>query len=180
MRPVVSVAEMRAADAAAIGSVGESELIHRAGFAVATEALRMLGGAYGRRIVVLAGKGNNGNDGRVAAAALARRGALVDVIDAASAPGRIDGCDLVIDAAYGTGFSGAYSAPVVSKGTVVLAVDIPSGVDANTGEMPGRALEADRTVTFAALKPGLLMGAGVSVSGEVSVADIGPATTQGV
>jgi NAD(P)H-hydrate epimerase len=170
---VVSVAEMRAADAAAIGSVGESELIHRAGFAVATEALRMLGGAYGRRIVVLAGKGNNGNDGRVAAAALARRGALVDVIDAASAPGRIDGCDLVIDAAYGTGFSGAYSAPVVSKGTAVLAVDIASGVDANTGEMPGRALEADRTVTFAALKPGLLMGAGVSVSGEVSVADIG-------
>jgi NAD(P)H-hydrate epimerase len=153
--------------------VGESELIHRAGFAVATEALRMLGGAYGRRIVVLAGKGNNGNDGRVAAAALARRGALVDVIDAASAPGRIDGCDLVIDAAYGTGFSGAYSAPVVSKGTAVLAVDIASGVDANTGEMPGRALEADRTVTFAALKPGLLMGAGVSVSGEVSVADIG-------
>jgi NAD(P)H-hydrate epimerase len=170
---VVSVAEMRAADAAAIGSVGESELIHRAGFAVATEALRMLGGAYGRRIVVLAGKGNNGNDGRVAAAALARRGALVDVIDAASAPGRIDGCDLVIDAAYGTGFSGAYSAPVVSKRTAVLAVDIASGVDANTGEMPGRALEADRTVTFAALKPGLLMGAGVSVSGEVSVADIG-------
>jgi hydroxyethylthiazole kinase-like uncharacterized protein yjeF len=173
VRPVVSVAEMRAADAAAIGSVGESELIHRAGFAVATEALRMLGGAYGRRIVVLAGKGNNGNDGRVAAAALARRGALVDVIDAASAPGRIDGCDLVIDAAYGTGFSGAYSAPVVSKRTAVLAVDIASGVDANTGEMPGRALEADRTVTFAALKPGLLMGAGVSVSGEVSVADIG-------
>jgi len=46
-------------------------------------------------------------------------------------------------------------------------------VDADTGEMPGRALAADRTVTFAALKPGLLMGAGVSVSGEVSVADIG-------
>lgn len=173
MRPVVSVAEMRVADAAAIRSVGESELIQRAGFAVATEALRMLGGAYGRRIVVLAGKGNNGNDGRVAAGALARRGAVVDVIDAASAPGRIDGCDLVIDAAYGTGFSGAYSAPVVSEGTAVLAVDIPSGVDADTGEMPGRALAADRTVTFAALKPGLLMGAGVSVSGEVSVADIG-------
>jgi len=90
VRPVVSVAEMRVADAAAIRSVGESELIQRAGFAVATEALRMLGGAYGRRIVVLAGKGNNGNDGRVAAGALARRGAVVDVIDAASAPGRID------------------------------------------------------------------------------------------
>ena len=173
MRPVVSVSEMREADASAIRSVGESGLIRRAGFAVATEALRMLGGTYGRRIAVLAGKGNNGNDGRVAADALARRGAVVHVIDAASAPERIAGYDLVIDAAYGTGFSGTYSAPVVAKGTAVLAVDIPSGVDGNTGEMPGRALEADRTVTFAALKPGLLMGAGVSVSGEVSVADIG-------
>ena len=65
---------MRAADAAALKSLDESELIRRAGFAVAVVALRMLGGAYGRRIVVLAGKGNNGNDGRVAAAVLARRG----------------------------------------------------------------------------------------------------------
>lgn len=164
---------MRAADAAALKSVEESELVRRAGFAVATAALRMLGGAYGRRIVVVAGKGNNGNDGRVAAAALSRRGALVDLVDAEAAPGRIGSCDLVIDAAYGTGFSGSYEAPKLSAGTVVLAVDVPSGINGDTGEMPGRALRAERTVTFAALKPGLLMGEGAAVSGTVTVADIG-------
>ena len=173
MRPVISVGEMRAADAAALKLVEESELVRRAGFAVATAALRMLGGAYGRRIVVVAGKGNNGNDGRVAAAALARRGAAVDLVDAASAPGRIGDCDLVIDAAYGTGFSGTYEAPELAEGTAVLAVDVPSGVNADTGEMSGRALRAERTVTFAALKPGLLMGEGAARSGHVVVADIG-------
>ena len=173
MQPVVSVAEMRAADAAALKSVDESELVRRAGFAVAIAALRMLGGAYGRRIVVVAGKGNNGNDGRVAAAALSRRGALVDLLDAASTPGRIGHCDLVIDAAYGTGFSGSYEAPELSAGTAVLAVDVPSGINGDTGEMPGRALRADRTITFAALKPGLLMGEGAAASGTVIVADIG-------
>jgi NAD(P)H-hydrate epimerase len=170
---VVSVAEMRAADAAALKSLDESELIRRAGFAVAVVALRMLGGAYGRRIVVLAGKGNNGNDGRVAAAVLARRGAVVELLDAASAPARLGECDLVIDAAYGTGFSGTYEAPEVDEATAVLAVDIPSGINGDTGEMPGRALRAARTVTFAALKPGLLMGDGAGASGRVNVADIG-------
>jgi hydroxyethylthiazole kinase-like uncharacterized protein yjeF len=171
--PVLTVAEMRAADTAALESVAESELVRRAGFAVATAALRMLGGAYGRRVVVVAGKGNNGNDGRVAAAALARRGALVDVIDAGSAPERIEPCDLVIDAAYGTGFSGTYEAPEPGAGTPVLAVDIPSGVVGDTGEMRGRVLRADRTITLAALKPGLLMGAGGAASGRITVADIG-------
>jgi len=170
---VVSVAEMRAADAAALKSLDESELIRRAGFAVAVVALRMLGGAYGRRIVVLAGKGNNGNDGRVAAAVLARRGAVIELVDAASAPSRLGRCDLVIDAAYGTGFSGTYDAPEVDEDTAVLAVDIPSGINGDTGEMPGRALRAARTVTFAALKPGLLMGDGAAASGRVNVADIG-------
>jgi NAD(P)H-hydrate epimerase len=173
VRPVASVAEMRAADAAALESVDESELVHRAGYAVATAALRLLGGAYGRRVVVVAGKGNNGNDGRVAATALGRRGALVEVVDAASPPDRLPPCDLVIDAAYGTGFSGTYHAPQVSGGPAVLAVDIPSGVNGDTGEVTGRALPADRTVTLAAWKPGLLMGDGATVSGRVTVADIG-------
>jgi NAD(P)H-hydrate epimerase len=109
----------------------------------------------------------------VAAAALARRGAVVDIVDAASAPARIGPCDLVIDAAYGTGFSGAYEAPELAEGTSVLAVDVPSGIDGDTGELSGRALRADRTVTFAALKPGLLMGEGASRSGRLVVADIG-------
>jgi len=170
---VLSIAEMRAADAAAQQSVPESELVHRAGFSVAMAVLDMLGGAYGRRIVVVAGKGNNGNDGRVAASVLERRGARVTVIDAASAPERIERCDLVVDAAYGTGFTGTYEAPWVADGTPVLAVDIASGVNADTGEMPGRAMRAERTVTFAALKPGLLMGEGRRMSGQVVVVDIG-------
>jgi len=173
MQPVVSVAEMRAADAAALKSVTESELVRRAGDAVAVEALRMLGGAYGRRVVVVAGKGNNGNDGRVAAAMLARRGALVEVLDASSAPSPLPACDLVIDAAYGTGFTGTYEAPELPEGARVLAVDIPSGVDGDTGEQSGRALTAESTVTFAAWKPGLLMGDGPSLAGAVRVADIG-------
>ncbi len=58
-------------------------------------------------------------------------------------------------------------------GAAVLAIDIPSGVDADTGEAPGDAVRADRTVTFAALKPGLLQGDGPAQSGTVEVADIG-------
>ena len=61
----------------------------------------------------------------------------------------------------------------MDEATAVLAVDIPSGINGDTGEMPGRALRAARTVTFAALKPGLLMGDGAVASGRVNVADIG-------
>ena len=108
-------------------------LIERAGAAVAHEALDLLGGAYGRRVVVLAGKGNNGADGRAAARRLRRRGVRVEVIDAADAPTRLPTADLVIDAAYGTGFHGEHHAP--DRATApVLAVDIPSGVDGLTGE----------------------------------------------
>ena len=78
----------------------------------------------------------------------------------------------MIDAAYGTGFRGEHLAPDVD-GTPVLAVDIPSGVDGLTGEAGRGALAADRTVTFAALKPGLLFGAGRGLAGEIEVADIG-------
>ena len=82
-------------------------------------------------------------------------------------------CDLVIDAAYGTGFRGAYRAPSVPAGVPVLAVDIPSGVDGDTGEACGEPLRADVTVTFAALKPGLLQGDGPLLAGRVEVVDIG-------
>ena len=82
-------------------------------------------------------------------------------------------CDLVIDAAYGTGFRGTYDVPAVPDGVPVLSVDIPSGVDADTGAAPGTPFRATRTVTFAAYKPGLLEGAGVDCSGEVQVVDIG-------
>ncbi len=175
MRAVLTRDEMRAADAAALAQVSHETLVRRAGTAVGVAALRMLGGAYGRRVVVVAGKGSNGADGRVAAGVLERRGARVTVLEAATvgegAP--LPACDLVIDGAYGTGFRGAYVAPKVPTGALVLAVDIPSGVDADTGEASGDAVRADRTVTFAALKPGLLQGAGPAQSGVVEVADIG-------
>src|ERR687894_540633 len=102
MVPIVTPEEMRAIDAAAPEPV--EVLIGRAGSAVAWSARRLLGGPYGRRVVVLAGKGNNGNDGREAARRLARWGAQVTVLDATAVSPPLAPCDLVIDAAYGTGF----------------------------------------------------------------------------
>lgn len=170
MRPVYTAAQMGAIDAAA----GEPEevLIERAGAAVARTAVQMLGGAYGRRVVVIAGKGNNGADGRVAARRLSGRGMRVRVVHAEGAPAMIADVDLVIDAAYGTGFRGTWAPPVVGR-IPVLAVDIPSGVHADTGAVSGKVLRATRTVTFHALKPGLVMGAGADLAGEIEIADIG-------
>ncbi len=81
-------------------------------------------------------------------------------------------CDLVIDAAYGTGFRGSWTGPDVGAAPV-LAVDIPSGVDGLTGAATDGVLHAERTVTFAALKPGLLLAPGASYAGQVEVVDIG-------
>src|SRR5690606_2121355 len=89
--PVLTPAEMAAVDAAAPEPV--VELIERAGAAVAREALRLLGGGYGRRAVVLAGKGNNGADGRSAARRLRRRGVRVQVIEAHAAPYQLPPAD---------------------------------------------------------------------------------------
>ncbi|HEV8299061.1 MAG TPA: NAD(P)H-hydrate dehydratase [Acidimicrobiales bacterium] len=171
MLPVVTPEEMAAIDAAAPEPA--SVLIERAGGAVARHALALLGGAYGRRVVVVAGKGNNGNDGRAAAARLRRRGVRVDVLDVTAAPAELPRADLVIDAAYGTGLRAPYEFPRVAAGTPVLAVDIASGIDGLTGEVRGRPATATRTVTFAALKPGLLLDPGRRFSGDVHVADIG-------
>ncbi|MGI9621674.1 MAG: NAD(P)H-hydrate dehydratase [Acidimicrobiales bacterium] len=168
MIPIVTPPEMAAIDAASAESV--DELIARAGSAVAWAARQVLGGVYGRRIVVLAGKGNNGADGVVAASRLRAWGARVDVVDPFSTS-QVDPCDLVVDAALGTGLNRAFEPPrVVSP---VLAVDIPSGVDGLTGAVDGRALSASQTVTFQALKPGLLMHPGCGHAGRVNVVDIG-------
>ena len=177
MQPVLTAAEMRAADAAALGSLTHETLVGRAGTAVAMTALKILGGAYGRRVIVVVGKGSNGADGRVAAAHLASRGVKVEVIDAASAPASLGRCDLVIDGAYGTGFRGTYVAPKISPSTPVLAIDLPSGLNADTGEGCEGAFHATHTVTFAARKTGLVQGDGPRLSGRITVADIGVPTT---
>ena len=170
MLPIVTPEEMAAIDAAA--SVPREVLIGRAGSAVAWAALRLLGGGYGRTVNVICGKGNNGADGRVAARRLTAKGVRVRVFEVASCPRVLPAADLVIDAAYGTGFRGTWSPPDVGD-TPVLAVDIPSGVNALTGDIEGDVLAATHTVTFAALKPGLLMPPGSALAGELELADIG-------
>lgn len=171
MQAIVTPEEMAAVDRAAPEPV--EVLIERAGAAVARAALLLLGGAYGKRVVVLAGKGNNGADGRAAARRLQARGVRCRVIDAADAPAELPAADLVIDAAYGTGFRGRFEPPARSPGGApVLAVDIPSGISGLTGEAAGSPWPAARTVTFAAWKPGLLLGDGPELVGDVEVADI--------
>ena len=191
MIPVVTPAEMAAIDAAA--PEGTAVLVERAGAAVAVAAAEMLTGRSdgaeavggtarppaalrqalrGRRVVVVAGRGNNGADGRAAARFLQRAGAGCDTLAPDSA--RIPPCDLLIDAAYGTGLNRPWAPPAgIEDAGAVLAVDIPSGVDGLTGAVSGAAFAAARTVTFAALKPGLLLHPGRRLAGSVSVADIG-------
>lgn len=170
MIAVLTPEEMAAVDRSAPEPV--EVLVERAGFAVALAARRMMGGAYGRRVVVVAGRGNNGADGRVAARWLGHWGAALSVVDpSALRPGEHPGpADLIVDAAYGTGLSRPYSPP--DPGPVpVLAVDIPSGLSGLTGT--GVAMTASRTVTFASYKPGLLLGDGPGRAGEMELADIG-------
>ena len=169
MHSILTPEQMRHVDACS--GVAEGMLIRRAGYAVAHVAQGMMGGVYGRHVVVLAGKGNNGADGKVAASFLRERGARVTVFEAISIPAELPSCDLVIDAVYGTGFRGEYFSPTTDS--LVLAVDIPSGVNAATGEAQGRVLQADVTVTFAAVKPGVVLQPGRSLAGDIVVADIG-------
>ncbi|MHB1988032.1 MAG: NAD(P)H-hydrate dehydratase [Acidimicrobiales bacterium] len=148
------------------------QLVERAGAAVATEAVSLLGHTYGQRVVVIAGPGNNGADGRVAGRLLEARGMKTTVIDALGPPEVLPACDLVIDAAFGTGFRGEYRAPD-PRGAPVLAVDVPTGVDADTGIAGEQAVRATVTVSFGALKAGLLLGEGRSCAGRVKLWPIG-------
>lgn len=150
----------------------------RAGRAVARTAIRMLGGRYGKKVVIVCGTGNNGGDGYVAERVLRREGVVAlavsaDNFDASKLPAP----DLVIDAIYGTGFHGAADDPAIAWvrecGAQVLSVDIPSGVDGLTGAVRGDAVQADITVAIAAQKIGTAVGAGAIHSGLVEVVDIG-------
>lgn len=172
MRPVPTVAEMRAVDADALAFTTHDELVGRAGRRLAAHAKAMLGpNPSGRRVVVVAGKGSNGSDGRVAARWLRTWGCHVVILDADDRPATLPAADLVIDAAYGTGFSGAYVPPDPGR-AAVLACDVPTGVDGDTGAAE-QAVRADETVTFGAEKPGLLLGDGPGHAGEVHVEPLG-------
>ncbi|MDP6214738.1 MAG: bifunctional ADP-dependent NAD(P)H-hydrate dehydratase/NAD(P)H-hydrate epimerase, partial [Acidimicrobiales bacterium] len=169
MIPVVAPVEMAEIDAAASEPV--DVLVGRAGATVARAVLDELGGGYGRRVVVLVGPGSNGADGLVAAERLEQRGVRTVIVDALDAPERLPPADLVVDAAFGTGLRRPFEPPLTSS--PVLAVDLPSGLDGLTGDAMGVPMSAVRTVTFAALKPGLLFGEGPCLAGRVEVVDIG-------
>jgi NAD(P)H-hydrate epimerase len=187
VKVVLTPAEMAAADRHAIEhGTPEEVLVERAGRALAHHALRMLGGTYGRRVTIVAGKGNNGADGRVAGRLLRARGIGVDECSleegfyVAELRRMLGRADLVIDAMYGTGFRGrldgagaVITQEVLLASVPVLAVDIPSGVNGTTGAVEGVAMDADETICFAAYKPGLLFEPGRSHAGVVDVVDIG-------
>jgi NAD(P)H-hydrate epimerase len=164
LEPLYTADEMRAAEA----GHDVDAMMQRAGAAVAEELMRRWPDA--RRIGLHAGGGANGGDGRIAGEILQAQGReLVD-----------DGPDVVIDALLGTGLKEApreETARVIEQinasGIPVLAVDIPSGVNASTGEIAGAAVQASVSVTMHGPKVGLAIAPGRFHAGEVVVADIG-------
>jgi len=173
MIPLVSAQVMRECDARAVARRGVEVLVHDAGSAVAAQAHQMLSTLYGRRVAVLVGPGLNGADGRVAARLLRGRGSKVDVIEVATQPRELGGYELVIDAAFGLGCNRDYAAPLVGGGTPVLAVDLVSGVDADTGALRGRPLRAHVTLALGALKRAHVDGPASRLMGDVRFANLG-------
>ena len=213
MIPFVNAREMKSIDRAAIRRLGIPSLVlmENAGNAIVSDMESQYGPLLNKRILVVAGKGNNGGDGFVVARQAASRGAYVRILfvedeaeltgDAATnfeiiknlagdrlavlrkfVPNDLSRARFhcIIDAMFGTSFHGQVRgvyAKIIGwvnkqRTSTVISVDIPSGVDATTGEVSGSAINADRTVTFAFPKPGLYFGRGGRNSGLVSVADI--------
>lgn len=173
-----------------------------AGLAAAcADLLRRRGRVYGARVVLLVGSGDNGGDALYAGARLARRGAGVSAVLLAAgrahtgglaalvgAGGRVvddpfdvlAAADLVLDGITGIGGRGGLrpdAVPVAraARGSdaVVVAVDLPSGVEADSGEVVGEALRADATVTFGTYKPAHLIDPAREYAGAVRLVDIG-------
>jgi ADP-dependent NAD(P)H-hydrate dehydratase / NAD(P)H-hydrate epimerase len=179
LEPLYTAEEMRAAEERYAGYPETvPELMERAGHAVAERALECFPDA--RTFSIVCGGGSNGGDGRVASFVLAAAGREARVVDAKGGDGELGQPDVVVDALFGTGFQGAprpEAAALIetmnAAAAPVLAVDVPSGVDASTGEIAGAAVQAAATVTFHAPKVGLHVAPGRFHAGEIVVADIG-------
>ena len=191
MKPILTADEYRRVDKAYTGDLGEA--MDRAGHAVALAASR-LGAGYGRSVVVLAGPGNNGGDGYVAARYLKERGAHV-VVHALGEPktpeateaARTCGvpirpltdpvaCDLVVDALFGGGVRAGLADELKAWMAVdvpVVSVDFPTGLDPDTGAVDDASFTASETVTFSTLKTAHVRGEGPERCGRVTVVDIG-------
>ncbi|WP_205614146.1 NAD(P)H-hydrate dehydratase [Streptomyces dangxiongensis] len=203
MRTAYSVETVRAAERALLARMPEGALMQRAAAGLAAACAGLLGRVYGSRVVLLVGSGDNGGDALYAGARLARRGAGVTAVplspgrvhheglaalrraggavaDADAAEELIARAGLVVDGIVGIGGKGGLRpgaerlAGVVARSrAAVVAVDLPSGVDADTGEVRGAALRADLTVTFGTYKPGLLVDPAREYAGVVRLVDIG-------
>jgi ADP-dependent NAD(P)H-hydrate dehydratase / NAD(P)H-hydrate epimerase len=165
--PVISVEEMREWEKASWrAGKNERQVIETVGKIVAERALKLT--RDGDRILVLAGKGNNGNDARAAVGHLLNRKVkLVEVTDPAAQVGEIRHLcerrpELVIDGLFGIGLNRALSAEwielieaVNAAALEVLAIDVPSGLNAATGKVEGAAIRATTTLTVGAVKRGM-------------------------
>jgi ADP-dependent NAD(P)H-hydrate dehydratase / NAD(P)H-hydrate epimerase len=185
LQPLYDAEGIRAVDRWAIEEQGipGSELMEAAGAALA-EAVAEL--APQGPVRIICGKGNNGGDGEVAARHLRGMGFEVEAVNlsADDVPGDFDGwlagSGAVVDAIFGTGFSGTPREPAAAAieainrcGVPVVACDIASGVDASSGEVEGVAVEADLTVGFHAAKLGQRIAPGKWHTGELKVVPIG-------
>jgi hydroxyethylthiazole kinase-like uncharacterized protein yjeF len=203
MRLAYGVEAVRAAEGASLRTLPEGTLMRRAAAGLAAICASLLEPVYGARVTVLAGGGDNGGDALYAGAMLAGRGAVVTVVSPTGkvheaglkalrqVGGRISAglpehdADLIIDGLLGIGGRGGLREPFATlarqtellrqarRATTVVAVDLPSGIDADTGVVDGVAVTADVTVTFGAIKPGLLIDPGASHAGTVHLIDIG-------
>jgi ADP-dependent NAD(P)H-hydrate dehydratase / NAD(P)H-hydrate epimerase len=175
LEPLYTADEMRSAEA----GHDVEELMARAGRAVAEESMRRFPDA--RRFVAVCGKGANGGDGRIAVDVLREAGRDAEASD------DVTGADVIVDALFGTGFHGepredaARRIEAINAANLpVVAVDLPSGVNASTGEVAGAVVDATVSVTMHGRKVGLEVAPGRFHAGEVVVADIGlePAETE--
>lgn len=171
MNEVLTPAEMGRADALAGNAAA---LMEAAGRAVARAILQR---CRATQVLVLAGPGNNGGDGRVAARYLAQAGWPVRVLDyRAARPEDARRAGLVIDAIFGAGLSrdlDEHTSSLLRAATRIVAIDVPSGLDGATGQIRGYAPQAEFTVTFFRKKPGHLLYPGRALCGEVLLRDIG-------
>ncbi|MEW2621152.1 NAD(P)H-hydrate dehydratase [Streptomyces sp. NPDC048106] len=203
MRSAYGVETVRAAERALMARLPEGALMQRAAAGLGAACADLLGRVYGSRVVLLVGSGDNGGDALYAGARLARRGAGVTAVPLSpervhggglaalrraggvtvapeSAAAVIARADLVVDGIVGIGGKGglrpdaARLAEAVERSrAAVVAVDLPSGVEADTGQVLGAAVRADLTVTFGTYKPGLLVDPAREYAGVVRLVDIG-------
>jgi hydroxyethylthiazole kinase-like uncharacterized protein yjeF len=196
MRAAHTVEQVRAAEAALMVSLPEGTLMQRAAAGLASAVIDLMGGAYGRHVLLLVGPGDNGGDAQYAGARLARSGARVEELPVADrvheaglaevrrAGGRVVALadltppDVVVDGIVGIGGRPGLRQPALDAvravaGVPMVAVDVPSGVDVDTGRLDGSHVTADLTVTFGTHKVCHLVEPAASACGVVHLVQIG-------